>query len=72
MGKTIRELREERKLTREQVAAHVGVSKQAVYWWEHDKRMPLASQLRALAQLFDVSMDDIALPGDEAPAETAD
>ncbi len=57
--KTIRELREERGLTQLQVAIGIGVTPATVYNWERGKFEPKASQLRALAQFFNVSMDAI-------------
>ena len=62
--KTIRELREERGLTQLQVAIGIGVTPATVYNWERGKFEPKASQLRALAQFFNVSMDAIDFEGD--------
>lgn len=61
---TIQELREGQGLTRKQLAALLGVSHMAIFFWESGRRMPLASNLRDIARQFGVSMDDIALPGD--------
>lgn len=67
---TIRDLREAAGLTREELAERISVSTQAVYYWEQgrkDGKVGIsARQLRSLARVFGVSMDDIALPGDEA------
>lgn len=56
---TIRQLRESRSMSPVQLAAELGVSLATVYNWEAGKFEPRASQLRALAKLFDVSMDVI-------------
>ena len=56
---TIKELREARGMSPVQLAATLGVSLATVYNWESGKFEPRASQLRALARVFEVSMDDI-------------
>lgn len=57
--KTIRELREAAGLTQLQLANRVGVTPSAVYNWETGRNEPKASQLRAVALVFGVRMDDI-------------
>ncbi len=57
--KTIRQLREERGETQLQVAFALGVTPATVYNWERGQFEPKASQLRAIAKHFGVSMDDI-------------
>ncbi len=59
--RTIRDLREERGWTQLQLANKLGVTPVTVYNWERGKYEPSASKLRAIAQAFGVSMDDIAL-----------
>ena len=66
MGKTIRELRQERGWTQFELALKVGVRPQAVYYWEHGRRLPLVPQLRKLAAVFGVPSDEIALAAAEA------
>ena len=61
--KTIRQLREERGETQLQLAVALGVTPATVYNWERGQFEPKASQLRALARHFDVSMDDIDFEG---------
>jgi len=61
--KTVRELREAKGITPVQIAAHMGVALATVYNWEAGKHEPRASQLRELARLFGVSMEEIAIPG---------
>ncbi len=61
--KTIRKLREEARLTQLELANAVGVTPVTVYNWERGKYEPKASQLRALARVFGVSMDDIDFEG---------
>lgn len=57
--KTIRELREERGWTQLELGNTLGVTPVTVYNWERGQHMPTASQLRALAKAFGVSMDAI-------------
>ena len=56
---TIRELRERAGLTQAQLAARIGVTVGTVSGWERRINEPRASQLRALARVFGVSMDVI-------------
>ena len=60
IGSNIRELREERRLTQEQVADALGVSFQAVSSWERDEYRPDTEKLIRLAELLDVSVSAIA------------
>lgn len=60
---TIRELREAAGLTQAQLAARLDVTPSSVYAWEAGKSEPRATQLRALARLFGVRMDDIDFEG---------
>lgn len=69
--KTIRELREERDWTQLELAYKLKVTPATVSNWERGIYEPKASQLRAIARLFGVSMDDIALVGDEKLAARA-
>jgi transcriptional regulator with XRE-family HTH domain len=62
--KTIRGLREERGWTQLELANAIGVTPATVYNWERGKYEPKASQLRALARAFAVSMDDIDFEGE--------
>ena len=67
---TIRKLREERGWTQLELAIELGVTPVTVYNWERGRYEPKVSQFRALARVFWVSMDDIAL-ADEATEDTA-
>lgn len=65
IGTNIRALREERKLTQEQVADKLGVTFQAVSSWERDEYKPDTDKLIKLAALFDVSLSAVV---EERPA----
>ena len=60
IGTNIKTLREERKMTQEQVAEALGVTFQAVSSWERDEYKPDTDKLIRLAELFDVSVSAIA------------
>lgn len=70
--KSIRELREERGWSPAELADRLGVSLASVYNWEAEKHEPRASQFKALAQLFDVPMESIRVPGEDSgdPGQT--
>ena len=57
IGKYIAEFRTNCDLTQEELAARVGVSRQAVTKWESDESTPELSKLVAMADVFDVSLD---------------
>lgn len=56
LGSNIKRIREEYKLTQEQVAEKIGVTFQAVSAWERDEYKPDTDKLIKLAALFDVSL----------------
>ena len=60
IGQNIKNIREEHKLTQEQVAEAVGVSFQAVSSWERDEYRPDTDKLIKLAEVLDVSISAIA------------
>jgi DNA-binding XRE family transcriptional regulator len=58
---TIRELRLEQGWTQFELATKVGVQPQTIYLWESGRRAPRVTLLRRVAQLFDISSDEIEL-----------
>lgn len=62
---TIREWREHAGLTQAQLAARLDVTPSSVYNWEAGKSEPRATQLKAMARLFGVSMDAIVFEAEE-------
>lgn len=56
LGTNIKQLREERGLTQEQIADKIGITFQAVSSWERDEYKPDTEKLIKLAELFDVSV----------------
>ena len=59
LGLTISKLRKEKGMTQEELAEKVNVSAQAVSKWENDISMPDISVLPVLAEVFDVSIDEL-------------
>ena len=57
IGKRIKELREEIKITQKQLANLVGKSTTAVASWEQGLSEPCVSDLRLLCSIFEVSAD---------------
>jgi transcriptional regulator with XRE-family HTH domain len=66
---TIRELRRQRGWSQVELAYRLGVTPATVYHWEHDHCPLAAVMLRRLAQLFEVRMEDIALPCADRPRQ---
>ena len=67
IGETIQRLRTKRRLSQEQLAELVGVSRQAVSKWELGDAAPEVDKLRALAREFGVTVDELL--SEEAPRE---
>ncbi len=59
IGQNIRKLRNKENLTQEQFAEVFGVSPQAVSRWENDTAYPDITLLPAIANFFEVSIDEI-------------
>ena len=59
LGERLKELRLGTGFSQEQVAERVGVSRQAVTKWETGQTIPAAENLAALAELYQVSLDDL-------------
>ena len=59
LGNKIRELRRERNLTQEQLAASLNISAQAVSKWEMGASYPDMAMIPTLAGLFKVSLDEL-------------
>lgn len=56
-GKKLQDSRKRAGLSQEQLAEKLSVSRSAVAKWENDKGMPDIDNLKAMAQLLDVSID---------------
>ena len=67
--KTIRQLRQERGWTQEQLARRLGVNQSAISAWELGQRVPRLRYQQALTDLFGVSVEAIAYGPDEPPRQ---
>lgn len=72
IGENIRRLRRARNLTQEEVAAHLGISFQAVSKWERGDGYPDISMLPPLANYFGVSVDELMGMSERARSEKYD
>ena len=68
IGSKLKQLRRERSLTQEEVAAHLGISFQTISKWERGDGYPDITILPALAKYFHTSVDAL-LGVDEAAAQ---
>lgn len=59
IGQNILSLRKERKLSQEQVANQIGVSRQTIAKWESGESIPDIQYSSLLAELFEVTLDDL-------------
>ena len=66
LGEKIQYYRKKNKLSQEELAARVGVSRQAVSKWELGDATPEVDKLVALARVFGVTTDELLSP--EEPA----
>ncbi len=65
MVKTIKELREAHQLSQFELATRVGVTPSTVYNWERGRNEPRVAQLRTLARVLGVTMENIAMTEDD-------
>ena len=58
-GEKIAQLRKARSITQEEFAAKIGVTAQAVSKWENGANMPDVMLLPVIADVFDVTIDEL-------------
>ena len=58
-GKQIRQIRKDAKLTQEQMAAKLNVSRQAVSNWENNKNPPDLEMIITISRVFGLSLDQL-------------
>ncbi len=71
-GKFIAKRRKLMRLTQEDLASLIGVSKSAVAKWEIDGGLPDRDNLRRLSEVINVSVDDLHKVIDHAEVEDVD
>jgi len=59
IGENIKKLRSEKQVTQEQLADHLCISYQAVSKWENNVTTPDIFLLPAIAEYFEVSIDEL-------------
>ena len=59
IGKFIKELRIEKKMTQADLAEKLGVSNRAVSKWENGLNMPDVSLLRPICEIFDITINEL-------------
>lgn len=62
-GEKIKEIRTSNKLTQEQFAIQLNVTRQAVSNWENNRNLPDLEMLILIANLFEISLDELILGG---------
>lgn len=56
---TLKQMRNERQLTQEEVAEKIHVSRQTISNWENGRNLPDLSSLILLSEVYDVSLDEL-------------
>lgn len=59
LGKKLIELRKKDNLTQEKLSKKIGVSRQTLLNWESDSTSPDINQVKKIASIFKVSLDDL-------------
>lgn len=59
MAKFLKELREDRGLTQEQLGEIINVSRSLISKWENGNKMPAVECLQALSKFYDITIDEI-------------
>lgn len=60
----LQELRKEKGLTQEELAAHLYVSRAAISKWESGRGYPNLDSLKAMAEFFSISIDELLSGGE--------
>lgn len=71
LGETLKRLRREYGLSQEQLAAQLGISRQAVSKWEADQTQPDLDSIARLCEIFGISADELLglkMPQPEPPS----
>ena len=72
IGARISEYRKALKLSQEEFAEKIGVSRQAVSKWELDKAYPDLDKLICICGIFDISLDELVHGKNESESENSD
>lgn len=63
-GEYFRKLRTEHHMTQKEVAARLGVSRQAISHWENNKNLPDLEMLMQISETFDITLDQLLSNGE--------
>lgn len=59
IGERLRQARQGRELTQEELAERIGVSRQTISSWENDRSYPDIGSVIALSELYGISLDEL-------------
>jgi transcriptional regulator with XRE-family HTH domain len=59
----IKKIRTNNKITQQQMADKLGISRQAISNWENDRNLPDIEMLITIAQVFNITLDELILGG---------
>ncbi|WP_176585784.1 helix-turn-helix domain-containing protein [Priestia megaterium] len=59
LGEQLQKLREQKNMSREELAQKMNVSRQAVYKWENNKGYPDIENLIKLSELYEITLDEL-------------
>jgi len=59
LGDRLHRLREEKNMSREELAQQMNVSRQAIYKWENNKGYPDIQNLLKLSEIYETTIDDL-------------
>ncbi|PGQ86038.1 transcriptional regulator [Priestia megaterium] len=59
LGDQLQRLREEKNMSREELAQQINVSRQAVYKWENNKGYPDIQNILRLSEIYETTIDEL-------------
>lgn len=70
LGERIRDLRKEKGYSQQQMARKLHITQGAISQWENGTTTPAADQLSALADVFEITVDELLGREEKKPATT--
>jgi repressor LexA len=64
IGEKIKELRTARDMTKTELATRIGTHRNAIKWWESGRNEPRIFSCILLADVFDITLDELCCRGD--------
>ncbi|HSV43518.1 MAG TPA: helix-turn-helix domain-containing protein [Candidatus Bathyarchaeia archaeon] len=65
IGSSLKRIRQKKKMTQQDLAEKLGVSRQAICLWEANKREVKSTQLRAIANILKVNVNELVRISEE-------